>query len=50
MDVPVVENAVVNAQRVHMGLYVFQRNDGTLLHHVTQVTCQREFSTLALRQ
>ena len=50
VDVPVVEDAVVNAQHVGMGLHVLQCQHGTLLHDVTQVTCQRELGALALRQ
>ena len=43
MDVPVVEDAVVDIQRLGMGLHVFHREDGRLLHHVSEITCQREF-------
>ena len=50
MDVPVVEDAVVNIQLFGMGLHILQRQNGTLLHHITQVTSQRELRTLALRE
>ena len=50
VDVPVVEDAVVHTQSLHVGLHVFQGDDGTLLHHVAQVARQRQLAGLALRQ
>ena len=50
MNVPLVEDAVVDTQHVHVGFDIFQCNNSRFLHHVTQVTCQREFRTLAFRQ
>ena len=50
MDVPVVEDAIVDIQLFGMGLHILQRQNSTLLHHVAQVTRQRELCTLALRE
>ena len=50
MYVPLLEQPVVDAQFVHVRLYIFQRNDGTLFHHVTEVSCQGEFPCLAPAQ
>ena len=38
--VPVVEDAVVDAQRVDMCFYIFERYHGRLFHHIAQVTRQ----------
>lgn len=48
MDVPLVEEAVVNAQGVDMGLDVLQGDDGALLHHVAKIARERQFAGLAL--
>ena len=50
MDIPVVEDTVVDVQRLGVGLHIFEGEDGRLLHHVTQVSRQRELVALALRQ
>ena len=50
MDVPVVEDAVVNVQRLRMGLHILQCEDGAFLHHVTEVASQRKLRALALRE
>ena len=50
MDVPVVEDAVVYAQQVHVSLDIFQGYHCRLFHDVAQVTCQRQLASLALRQ
>lgn len=41
VDVPLFEEPVVDAEAVGMRLYVFQSYDGTLLHHVSEVSRQR---------
>ena len=38
MNIPVIENAVVDVQRLGMSLHVLNSQDGRLLHHITQVT------------
>ena len=50
VDVPMVEDAVVDAQQVNVGLDIFQCDDGTLLHHVAQITGQRQLASLTFRQ
>ena len=50
MDVPLVEQPVVNAQRVNMRLHIFQSDDGTFLHHVAQVARKCQLGVLALAQ
>ena len=48
VDVPVVEHTVVDVERLGMGLYVLNSQDGRLLHHIAQVTGKRELRALAL--
>ena len=48
--VPLLENPIVDAQRVGMRLHIFQGYDGTLLHHVSEITRQRELAALSSRQ
>ena len=50
MDIPVAENSVIYSEQVDMRFDIFECNHGRFLHHVSEVTCQREFSCLALAE
>ena len=50
MDVPVVEDAIVDGQGLGMGLDILEGENGTLLHDVAQIAGERELRALALRQ
>ena len=50
MEVPLVENAVIDTQHIDVGFDIFQSDDCRFLHHVAQITCQRKFRTFAFRQ
>ena len=50
MDVPVVEDTIVDIQCLSMGLDVFEGQNGRFLHDVAKVTSEREFRALALRE
>jgi len=50
VDIPVVEDAVVDVQRIAVGFDILQGDDGTLLHHVAEITRQRELAALAFGQ
>ena len=50
MYIPVVEDTVVDAQQVYVGLDVLQGDDCRLLHDVTQIACQGQLGTFAFRQ
>ena len=50
MDVPMGENAIINAQHINVCLDIFQCDDGTFLHHVAQITRQRQFAGFAFAQ
>ena len=41
VDVPLFEEPVVDAETVGMRLNILQSYDGTLLHHVSEVSRQR---------
>ena len=51
MDVPLVEQAIVNTKLVYMGLNVLQSDNGRLFHHVAEVArkCQFRPTTFAQR-
>ena len=46
VNIPVVEDTVVNVQSLCMRLHIFQSQNSRLFHHITEVTCQREFVSL----
>ena len=50
VDVPVVEDTIVHAERVDVSLYVFEGDNCRLLHHVTEVSGQCQLASLALAQ
>ena len=50
VDVPVVEDTIVHAERVDVSLYVFEGDNCRLLHHVTEVSGQRQLASLTLAQ
>ena len=50
MDIPVVEDAIVDVQRLGVSLHIFECQDGRLFHHIAQITCQRELVAFALRE
>ena len=50
MDVPVAEDAIVDAEQVDVRLDVFQGDNCWLLHHVAEVTCQGQLACLSLAQ
>ena len=47
MDIVVVEDAVVYAEGVIVCLAVFEGQHRRLLHHVAEVSCQRQLSALS---
>ena len=47
VNVPVVEDAIVYAERVDMRLYVFESYDSRLLHYVAEIAGERQLARFA---
>ena len=48
VDVPLFKDAVVDTERINMRLDILQCNDGRLLHHIAEVSCQRQLAGFSL--
>ena len=50
VQVPLFEDAIVDTQLIDMSFHIFQSDDRRLLHHVAEVTRQRQLGGFTLRK